>query len=102
MDPLDLEAAQKAYEARQLIQQDRGRRAVGHAIAGSVVERCNARPGTQGPSAVRAASERHTYQDSGEATAIEDLLVAETDHGSASCRLAVLCAVNASRCLSRR
>lgn len=82
MDPLDLEAAQKAYEARQLIQQDRGRRAVGHAIAGSVVERCNARPGTQGPSAVRAASERHTYQDSGEATAIEDLLVAETDHGS--------------------
>ena len=82
MDPLDLEAAQKAYEARQLIQQDRGRRAVGHAIAGSVVERCNARPGTQGPSAVRAASERHTYQDSGEATAIEDLLVAKTDHGS--------------------
>lgn len=82
MDPLDLEAAQKAYEARQLIQQDRGRRAVGHTIAGSVVERCNARPGTQGPSAVRAASERHTYQDSGEATAIEDLLVAETDHGS--------------------
>ena len=70
MDPLDLEAAQKAYEARHLIQQDRGRLAVGHAIAGSVLERSDAQSGAL--SRVLEA----------EATAIFDLLVAETDHGS--------------------
>ena len=70
MDPLDLEAAQKAYEARHLIQQDRGRLAVGHAIAGSVLERSDAQSGAL--SRVLEA----------EATAIDHLLVAETDHGS--------------------
>ena len=70
MDPLDLEAAQKAYEARHLIQQDRGRLAGGHAIAGSVLERSDAQSGAL--SRVLEA----------EGTAIDDLLVAETDHGS--------------------
>ena len=70
MDPLDLEAAQKAYEARHLIQQDRGRLAVGHAIAGSLVERSDAQSGAL--SRVLEA----------EATAIDHLLVAENDHGS--------------------